>query len=81
MAWSTSASIYIAVHFGGAQSRVSLASLAAALSAAAAVTISGDQATVIANAWQMQPHWNGKEVTLDGGLPLGIFTDAQFTRP
>ncbi len=44
-----------------------------------AVTISANGTAFFANAGHLQPYCNGKEVTLDCGLPLGILPDAQFT--
>ena len=44
-----------------------------------AITISADGTAVIANAGHLQPYCNGKEVTLDCGLPLGIVNDAEYT--
>ena len=43
------------------------------------MTISADGTAFFANAGHLQPYCNGKEVTLDCGLPLGILPDAQFT--
>jgi len=44
-----------------------------------AVTISANGTAFFANAGHLQPYCNGKELTLDCGLPLGILPDAQFT--
>lgn len=44
-----------------------------------AITISADVVAKIANAGHLPPYRNGKEMTLDGGLPLGILPGAEFT--
>jgi phosphoserine phosphatase RsbU/P len=44
-----------------------------------AITISADGVAKIANAGHLPPYRNGKEMTLDGGLPLGILPGAEFT--
>jgi sigma-B regulation protein RsbU (phosphoserine phosphatase) len=33
---------------------------------------------VIANAGHLSPYWNGKELELEGGLPLGLVEDAEY---
>ena len=44
-----------------------------------AITISAQGVAKIANAGHLQPYCNGKEMTLDCGLPLGILPGAEFT--
>ena len=44
-----------------------------------AITISADGVAAIANAGHLQPYCNGREITLDSGLPLGILPSAEFT--
>jgi len=44
-----------------------------------AITISADGVAKIANAGHLQPYCNGKEMTVDCGLPLGILPFAEFT--
>jgi serine phosphatase RsbU (regulator of sigma subunit) len=41
--------------------------------------IDPDGRVVLANAGQLPPYLNGKEIMMEGALPLGIISDAEFS--
>jgi hypothetical protein len=50
-----------------------------ALSTCLALRIAADGQAALANAGHLPPYVNGKPVTIDGSLPLGVFEQAEFS--
>jgi serine phosphatase RsbU (regulator of sigma subunit) len=44
-----------------------------------ALHIAPDGGVTLANAGHLPPYWNGKEIAMEGALPLGVTEDAEFS--